>query len=159
VSEMDLNLFKWLGDSLLRFYLILRNKPKIVCDHIHIQPARYTPDSVPESVYYTIDEAERNGIAIECRVSFLLSNEGPVDTSIKAIYIDVKHSQGKHHHLNARLQEQIEIGPRKTWPAEWVEFNGTLWGVDDIPGDIEAELVVEPVAQKPVRRKINLWFA
>jgi hypothetical protein len=155
---MDLNLFKWLGDSLLRFYLILRNKPKIVCDHISAGPAEWSPDSVPEQVYNTISEEERSGIRIEVRVSFLLSNEGPVDTSIKAIYIDVKHSQGKHHHLSARLQHQIEIGSRKTWHAEWVEFSGTLWGGDELPKDIEATLVVEPVAHKPVRKKIHLWF-
>jgi len=155
---MALNLFKWLVDSLLRLYLVLRNRPKIVCDHISTGPARWRPDYVPESVYYTISKEERSGVMIEVRVSFLLSNEGPVDTSIKAIYIDVKHSQGKHHHFNARLQEQIEIGPRKTWPVNFVEFSGTLWGVDDIPGDMEAELVVEPVAQKPVHKKLRLWF-
>ncbi len=157
-----LDVIKLLFDFLGRFYRIVTNRPKIICDKVYTSPARYQPDSVPEWLRNGSDNEETSGVEILCSVSFLLSNEGAVDTSIKDIYIDVKYidpkrSQERHGRLACVLQKGVVIGPRRTWSGGG-EVCGTLRGVDELPKNMETTLVIEPVSQKPVRKKIRLWF-
>ena len=153
---------KLIFDLFYRFYRIVTNRPKIICDEVYTSPARWKPDYIPECLRNGSANEETSGVEILCNVSFSLSNEGAVDTSIKDIYIDVKYvdpkrSQERHSRLDCAFQKGVVVGPRRTWSGGAVVC-GTLWGVDELPKNMETTLVIEPVSQKPVCKKIRLWF-
>ena len=146
-------------------WLNVNKRPKVTCDIREVDTARWTPD-----LWY--DEGSDDvveGIRIKVRVGFLIANNGPVDTTIKDIYIGVKYNKGKSGRLTSDdwqseqaekniLQQQTHIMPRGTWGPKELDFSGSLFDENELPMNIEAELVVEPVAHRPVRRKINLDF-
>jgi len=105
------------------------------------------------------------GIRIEVTVGFLIANNGPVDTTIKDIYISIKYNKDKSGRLTSvawqsakDIQQKAHIMPRGIWGPKYLEFCGCLWDVYERPKDIKAELIVEPVAQKPVKKNIELFF-
>ena len=145
----------WIADTVRSAWLTARNRPRVTCDNLTAYQPRWCPD------WFLDDSGNEiaSGIQIEVYVNFLLANEGPVDTSIKDIYIDIEHNRNKHDQLRCPLPVQkVEIAPRRTWGPKSIEFTGSIWDVDEPSHDWKAEFVVEPLAQRPIRRKIKLYF-
>ena len=146
---------------LWHFWLTLNKRPKVTCDIRSVYSARWHPESMHDYKGTIIGE----GIRIYVIVGFLIANNGPVDTTIKDIYVDIKYNKEKSGRLisvawqSAKdVQQKAHIMPRGTWgPKQW-EFEGSLWDGHVLPKNMKAELVVEPVAQRPVRREFTLFF-
>lgn len=159
------DLIRFVLDSLRNVYWVAINKPRISCSKVSsYYPAYWGPDCI-----WNDDGKEiASGIEIIVFVSFLLANEGPVETSIKDIYVEVVDGKrkgrleyrpdmkGKSPVIN-KIQD-IQIGPRKTWGPYTLRFHGSIWGMDKTSKHTKARLIVEPVAQRRVEKKINLPF-
>jgi len=50
------------------------------------------------------------------------------------------------------------LEPRRIWGPEVIEFRGSLWDIEKPPEDLQAELIIEVVAQRSIKRKIKLYF-
>jgi len=149
-----LGLLATLTDKFLSF--LLQHKPQVTCDICGVYKAHWGPDYFPDELGVV------EGIEIRVPVNFLLANNGSVGTTIKNAYIKVRYARNKSTILsNAGIRvklQVIEIGPRKTLGPYMVKFSGSLWDVYEPPKDLRAELIVEPVAQRPIRRPINLFL-
>jgi len=133
----------------------IKNRPQVTCDIHGVYGSRWCLDYLPEEL------GGNEGILIEVPVEFLLANNGPADTTIKDVYINVRYARIKPVRFAPLPQHKIqgvEIGPRKIWGPHMVTFSGSLWNITEPPKDSRAELVVEPVAQQPVRRQIKLFL-
>jgi hypothetical protein len=156
-----LGFFKLVADICRAAYLAVRNRPGVTCDKISAYKAIWYPDSIPDEQGNVVAE----GIAIELVVSFMLTNNGPVDTTLKDTYVVVKHGKkklGRLTHISSQYYmghiHEIQIEPRKAWGYLWLKLYGFLEGITEPPEDLKAELVIEVVAQQPVKKKINLYF-
>ena len=156
-----LDFFRLIVDIFRAAYLAARNRPDVTCDEYYVSKAVWYPDSISDEHGNVIAE----GITIELVVAFLLANNGPVDTTLKDAYVVIKHDKKKlgllthirSHYYMGKIHE-IQIGPRKAWGNLWLKLAGFLEDVTEPPKDLKAELVVEPVAQRPVRKKVDLRF-
>jgi hypothetical protein len=143
-------------------WVYFRNRPNVTCDIRSVNKARWEPDWIYDEEGNEI----ASGIRIEVVVSFLLANEGPVDTTIKDIHINIKRGRNVEcrlqdslaRHLDDTAQKTIEIGPRKAWGPTALRFSGSWWDVHEPTQDLSAELIVEAVAQQSVSKKIKLYF-
>ena len=155
--EFILSLLASLADKFLSFSQLLRHKPRVTCDIHGVFAGKWSPDFFPE------EYGGSEGIQINVPVSLLLANNGSVDTTIKDAYINVRYARNKPIRLtpietvHVKIQG-AEIGPRKIWGPHMVTFIGSLWDIYEPPQDLRAELIVEPVAQKPIRRPIKLFL-
>lgn len=52
----------------------------------------------------------------------------------------------------------VMLEPRRIWGPEVIEFRGSLWDIEKPPEDLQAELIIEVVAQRSIKRKIKLYF-
>lgn len=155
------DLFGLIADIFKAGYLAARNRPQVTCDVYYVSKARWYPDFIPDEHGSVIAE----GITIELVVAFLLSNNGPVDTTLKDAYVVIKHNKkelGRLTHIRSHFYmgkiHEIEIGPRKAWGNLWLKLCGFFEDITEPSKDLKAELVIEPVAQRPVRKKIHLYF-
>jgi hypothetical protein len=154
---------KSLVSLLWNLWLNLNKRPKITCDIRYSCPIRWYPDS------WDPNGKLIEGISIEVTVPFLVSNNGSVDTTIKNIYVSIKYNKDKSVCLmaqhwdanwditNARAQP-TQIMPRSIWGIQELEFSCFLGNVHELPIKMAAELVIEPVAQGPVRSKLELCY-
>ncbi len=142
--------------ALRAIWLAVRNRPQVICDIRGVFQPRWHPDWLYDDSGKVVAEGTQISVGIE----FLLANNGPVDTMIKDIYIRVKW-KNEQYRLEPLLRKSAikpEIGPRKVWGPETVEFVGTVWGMEKPPKNLKGELLVEPVAQHSLRRTIKLSF-
>ena len=155
------NLFGLIADIFKAAYLAARNRPQVTCDVHHIFEARWGPD------YFHNDDGEiiAEGIRLELTIAFLLANNGPVDTMLKDAYIVIRRDKkelGRLTHFRSKYWKgkihEIQIGPRKVWGPEYLHFGGFLEGVTKVTKDLKAKLIIEPVAQHPLSKKIHLYF-
>jgi len=142
-------------------WLVLRNRPNVTCDIRHVSGWKWYPDSVHDDQGKVIAE----GIHIQGSIEFILANEGPVNTTIKGIHVEVKQRRDIPCRLNyeslcvdERIENRIMIGARGTWGPISLQFGGFWLGVYELAEHPNAELVVEPVAQQPIRTKAYLHF-
>ena len=142
-----------------QIYLTVKKRPKITCDIRYSCQAQWYPD------FWAPEGELLEGISIKVIVPFLIANNGPVDTTIKNIYVSLKYDEDKSVSLFAQdsdiykdKEQPTQIMPRSIWGVTKLEFSLFLANVHELPANIEAELVIEPVAHRPVRRKINLHF-
>ena len=160
-----LDFFKLIIDVIKAGYQAATKIPRVTCDVRGVYKARWSPDYFPNESGDTIAE----GIEIDTKVEILLDNKGSVDTTLKDAYVVVRSHKkvlGRlEHHLLNRTKEYdqrrihgIVIEPRRIWGPETIQFRGSLWDIKKPPEDLEAELVIEVVAQRPIRRKINLYL-
>lgn len=146
-------------------YNIATKRPRVTCDVRGVYGAKWGPDYLPDESGKTVAE----GIEIYTGVEILLANNGPVDTTLQDAYVVVKSHKkvlghlrhyllrGKHKHDESYIHG-IVIEPRRIWGPEHLHFRGSMWGIEEPQKDWEAELVIEVVAQRPVKRKISLYF-
>ena len=156
-----LDFFKWIADILQKVYLAARNRPQVTCDlHVRLfELVRCYP-------VYGSDEDGKNvvdGITIVLHIKFLLANNGPVDTTLKDIYVLIKHNKKElcRLHPSLGLGEEIrgnKIEARGIWGPRRVKFEGTIWGIEELPQGLKTKLIIQPVAQRPVRKKLPRYF-
>jgi len=136
-------------------WLAARQRPSVTCD-IRLTPqARWSPDWLQD------DNGKElaSGIQFEIAVNLLLANDGPVDTSMKDIYIELTYHRNKHIKLTSGLPvQEIAIAPRRSWGPKLISFSGSIWNIDKPPQDVKFQLVVEPLAQRPVRKSFYPLF-
>ena len=138
-----------IGDILRAVYLAARDRPQVTVDELGICQARWCPGCLSDEKGDVIAE----GIDIEADIEFLLANNGPVDTSIKSIYLDIKYGKNQHCRLEhspfypqeryfSRKVQEIEIKPRKIWGPSRLKFSGSIWNVEGPPQGLKCQLVV-----------------
>ena len=166
------DLFVLIANIFKAGYLVAINRPQVTCNLHGVFKTRWYPDYIPDEDGKTIAE----GIRIELTIKFLLANNGPVDTTLKDTYVVIKHNRKElcrlkhsvdHYHMKMKDKDyyydvskiyRTQIKSRQTWGPEELKFEGNIWGMEEIPQDLKAELIIEPVAQRPVRKKITLYF-
>lgn len=144
-----------LTDIIRTVWLAARQRPSVTCD------IRLTPQGWwgPDWLHDDKGKELASGIQFKIEVYFLLSNDGPVDTSIKDIYIELTYCQNKHIKLTSGLPVQtIVIAPRRSWGPKSISFYDSIWNIDNPPQDMKFQLVVEPLAQRPIRKSIYPIF-
>ena len=119
---------------------------------------------MPNEKGETVDE----GIEIYTKASILLANSGSVDTTVKDAYIVCRTGKKILGQLQCRFMTKgsdygpplsgVVIEPRRIWGPETISIRGTLWDTNELPKDLEAELVIEVVAQRSIKKKIKLYF-
>jgi len=155
-----LDYIKSLVGILWNLWLTVNKRPKVTFDVLGVYRAQWLPDCEHDAEGNVIAE----GIRVEAKVQLLLSNSGPVDTTLKGISIRFKYNDAKiglllwQHWKDKDIAPGARIMPRGVWGPKYLDFSNVLWDVTELPKILEAELVVEPVAQRPVRRKIKLRF-
>lgn len=166
------DLFGLIADIFKAAYLAARNRPQVTCDLHGVFKARWYADYIHDDEGRIIAE----GIRIELAIKILLANNGPVDTTLKDAYVVIKHDRkelcrlshsldryhikvsGKDRYFDTSKIYGTKIKSRDTWGPHRLEFGGNIWKVKELPQDLKAELIIEPVAQRPVRKKILLHF-
>jgi len=156
-----IDLFILIANILRAAYLAAINRPQVTCDLHGVFKARWYPDYIPDEDGKTIAE----GIRIELTIKFLLANNGPVDTMLKDAYIVIRRDKkelGRLTHFRSKYWKgkihEIQIRPRKVWGPEYLHFGGFLESVTKVTKDLKAKLIIEPVAQHPLSKKIHLYF-
>jgi hypothetical protein len=150
-----IDLLRWLTDVAKAVWSATGQRPSVTCDIQYTLPARWSPDWFHDQNGKEL----ATGIMFEADVNLLLSNHGSVDTSIKDIYINVRYSKNRNVKLTSSLPvQQVVISPRRNWGPKSIEFSGSIWGIDKPPDVLKAELVIEPLAQRPIRKQIELIF-
>ncbi len=142
----------------------LMNRPSVTCDVRGVYEAQWSPDFIPNEKGGT----DAEGIEIRTKAIILLANSGPVDTTVKDAYIVCRSSKKILGQLQCRFMTTssdygpplsgVVIEPRRTWGPETISIRGTLWDIDEPPKDLGAELVMEVVAQRSIKKKIKLYF-
>ncbi len=132
------DLLGWLTDLIRCVWLAARQRPDVTCD-IRLTPqAWWGPDWLQD------DNGKElaSGIQFEIEVNFLLANRGPVDTSIKDVYIELTYGRNRHAELTSGLPVQkIAIAPRRSWGPKSIKFYGSIWNIDKLPQDVKFQLV------------------
>ena len=145
---------------LWNLWAIVNNRPRVTFDVLSVYRAEWYPDWMHDEKGNVIGE----GIGINCKFEVIVSNHGPVDTTLKDIHVHLKYDDAKtgrllwQHRKDKDIAPGARVMPRSVWGPHHLYFNVTLWNVTELPQITEAELVIEPVAHKPVRRKVKLWF-
>jgi len=143
-------------------YQVATKMPRITCNIRSVYNARWSPDFFSDEH----GNVEGEGIRIEACISILLDNSGGADTTLKDIYVVCKSHRKQLGRLSCyaiakdknRQLAGIIVEPRRIWGPETLEIVGSLWDIDRPPKDLEATLVVEVVAQRPVKKKIKFYF-
>lgn len=138
---------------------VIANRPRLRLEVVDCSPFRWTPRG--------------KGLSIWVEVEILLTNSGPVETTVKDAFIEVYQSietyrRGK---IQCRLDELrfdtmevragllelrgSSIGPRKMWGPKRVVFKG-FWEVDTLPETWYARLIVEPIGQGRLEERFKL---
>lgn len=159
------DIVKLIIDAIKAGYHAATNRPHVICDVLGVYKARWSPDFFPGENGNTVAE----GIEINTKARIRLTNEGRVDTTLKDIHIIVRSGKAVLGQLPAYPSRSVDkfhdksicgavIKPRRMWGPEVIEFRGSFWNIYELPPDLEAELVVEVVAQRPIKKKIKLYF-
>ena len=108
------------------------------------------------------------GIRIETAGTILLANSGSVDTTVKDVHVVCMSGKKKLGQLQCRLMTKrsdyesslsaVIIKPRRIWGPETISMEGSLWNISKPPEDLEAELVIEVVSQRLIKKKIKLYL-
>lgn len=159
-----LDIFKLIMDVVKAGYQAARKIPQVTCDVRSVYKARWSPDFFPDESGNTIAE----GIEIYTKATILLANSGSVDTTVKDAYVVCRSAKKTLGQLQCRLMTKesdygpplsgVVIAPRRIWGPETINIRGTLWNIGELPEDLETELVIEVVAQRPIKKKIKLHF-
>ena len=147
-------------DVIKTFYQAWSRRPDVTCHARAVSTFDWYVDQ-----WEDLDANPIDGITAELSVQVLLTNNGPVSTMIKNVYIELKEGKnylgrlGYNRYRDRAFKiESIEIGPRKVWGPKWLAFRGSIANLMKIPRDLKAELIVEPVAQKPVSDEVPLLY-
>ena len=145
-------------------YQAARKIPQVTCDVRGVYKARWSPDFFPDESGNTIAE----GIEIYTKATILLANSGSVDTTVKDAYVVCRSGKKILGQLQCRLMTKesdygpplsgVVIEPRRIWGPETISIKGSLWDINKPPKDLEAELVIEVVAQRSIKKKIKLYL-
>jgi hypothetical protein len=138
-------------------YYAARQIPRVTCDVKGLYKARWSLDSFPDESGNTIAE----GIRIETAGTILLANSGSVDTTVKDIHVVCMSGKKILGQLQCDYEPSLSgviINPRRIWGPESIRIEGSLWGINEPPEDLEAELVIEVVSQRPIKKKIKLYL-
>jgi hypothetical protein len=159
-----LDIFRLIVDVVRAGYQAARKIPRVTCDIHGVYKARWSPDFFPDESGNTIAE----GIRIETAGTILLANSGSVDTTVKHIYVVCMSGKKILGQLQCRLRTKrsdyesslsgVIIKPRRIWGPETISIEGSLWNINEPPKDLEAELVIEIVSQRPIKKKIKLYL-
>jgi len=159
-----LDIFKLIMDVVKAGYQAARKIPQVTCDVRGVYKARWSPDFFPDENGDTIAK----GIEISTQATILLANSGSVDTTVKDAYIVCRSGKKILGHLQCRFMTKesdygpplsgVVIEPRRIWGPETISIRGSLWDINEPPTDLEAELVIEVVAQRSIKKKIKLYF-
>lgn len=159
-----LDMFRLVVDVVRAGYQTARNLPRVTCDIKGVYQARWSPDFLPDENGNTVAE----GIRIETLGTILLSNSGSVDTTVKDVYVICMSGKKKLGQLQCRLTTKrsgyesslsgVILLPRRIWGPKTIGIEGSLWNISKPPEDLEAELVIEVVSQRPIRKKIKLYL-
>jgi len=131
----------------------LTGRPQVTGDIKRLK-ANWWPD------YLSLD-AKRSisGIAIRIAGNFTLVNNGPVDTAIKDVYIELTHGRKNLGRLECHPADRIEkisIGPRDVWKSGYVEFEKFIPRMDRPHKDLKCKFVVEAAGQRPFHKNLKL---
>lgn len=161
---LPLDMFRLIVDVVRAGYQTARNLPRVTCDIKDVYQARSSPDFFPDENGNTVGE----GIRIETLATILLSNSGSVDTTVKDIYVICMSGRRELGQLRCRLMTKrsgyesslsgIILLPRGIWGPKTISIEGSLWNISKPPEDLEAELVIEVVSQRPIRKKLKLYL-
>ena len=159
-----LDIFRLLIDVVKAGYHAARQIPQVTCDIHGVYKARWSPDSFPDESGNTIAE----GIRIETAGTILLVNSGSVDTTVKDVHVVCMSGKKILGQLRCILTAKrsdyelslsgVIIEPRRIWGPKTIRIEGSLWGINEPPKDLEAELVIEVVSQRPIKKKIKLYL-
>ena len=136
-----------------RIWVRIRNEPHVTGDAKRLK-AKWWPDSLSLD-----DEHSTSGIKIRIATSFTLANDGPVDTSIKDIYMEIIHGRKNLCRLECHPADRIKgitIDRRRVWESDHVEFDGFIPEIDEPPKSLKCKFVVEAAGQGPFRKNLKL---
>lgn len=149
-----MDFFKYVLLPLLRHtWAALTNRPQVTGDTKRLK-AMWWPDYLSLDAKWAI-----SGITISIAGNFTLVNNGPVDTSIKDVYVEITHGRKNLRRLECSPRDRIEkirIGPRDVWKSGPVEFEGFISGIDKSPKSLKCKFVVEAAGQRPFRKNLKL---
>ena len=152
-----LDIFKSIVDVVKAGYKAARNIPHVTCDVKGLYKARWSPDSFHDENGNTIAE----GIRIETAGTILLANSGSLDTTVKDVHVVCMSGKKILGQLQCDYESSLSgviIKPRRIWGPKTIRIEGSLWGIGEPPKDLEAELVIEVVSQRPIKKKIGLYL-
>jgi len=162
---MILDIAKVAVDVFKAGYNTATNRPQITCDVHGVYAARWCLDHMPDGK----GGSDAEGMLIETGATILLANSGRVDTTVKDVYVICR--SGKKVLGKLRCEWQVTrmeydlqplsgviVEPRRVWGPNRIKIQGTLWNIRELPKDLKAELVVDVVAQRPIKRSIKLYL-
>ena len=139
---------------LLRYiWAVLANKPQVTGDTKRLK-AMWWPDYLSLDAKWAI-----SGITISITGNFTLVNNGPVDTGIKDVYVEITHGRKNLYRLECyppHRIEKIRIGSRDVWKSGYVEFEKFVPRTDRPHKDFKCKFVVEAAGQRPFRKNIKI---
>ena len=130
ILEPIYNLFK-------NIWSYIQNKPRVSCEVTYWEYGmRWYPDYC-----LLYNEKERiEGITIELRLSLLFANDGPVNTSIKSVFIRVLQNNKSLGELYPEIKpkgnkpvQTLEIAARAVQKVDSVVFRGFLPNLSVLP--------------------------
>jgi len=158
------DIFRVIVDVVRAGYQAARKIPQVTCDVKGLYKARWSPDFFPDEEGNIIAE----GIRIETAGTILLANSGWVDTAVKGVQVVCMSGKKVLGQLECGMKSKksgytpplsgLILLPRRIWGPETITIEGSLWGMDEPPRDLEAELVIEVVSQRPIKKKIKLYL-
>lgn len=149
----------WLVDMAKLAWSVIANRPRLRLEIVDCSPFRWTPMG--------------EGLCIFVEVEILLTNSGPVDTTVKDAFIEVYQSietyrsrktqcrldeirfDRMHVRAGSRELRGSSIGPRSVWGPERVVFEG-FWELDTLPERWYARLTVEPIGQGHLEERFEV---
>jgi hypothetical protein len=159
-----LDILRIIVDVVKAGYQAARRIPQVTCDVKGLYKARWSPDFFPDENGSIIAE----GIRIETAGTILLANSGSVDTTVKGVQVVCMSGKKILGQLECSVKSKkggyapplsgVILLPRRIWGPETIRIEGSLWGIDEPPKDLEAKLVIEVVSQRPIKKKIKLYL-
>lgn len=145
-------------------YNAVTKRPNVTCDVKGVFQARWSPDYMPDGKGGT----EAEGIEIWTRATIQLANSGFVDTTVKDAYVVCRSGKKALGRLRCMIPTKqsdygpplsgVVIEPRRVWGPNTISIRGTLWHINELPKDLESELIVEVLSQRSVKKKFRLVF-
>lgn len=162
--SMLLDILRTIVDVVRAGYQAARKVPQVTCDIEGLYRARWSPDFFPDEKGNTIAE----GIRIETAGAIRLANSGSVETTVKGAKVVCSSSRKTVGQLECSVRSKkthyapplsgIIFMPPRIWGPETITIEGSLWGIDEPPEDLEANLVIEVVSQRPIKKKTKLYL-
>ena len=137
-------------------YTAVAQRPSVESARVDVSRLRWYPTMFP--TYPKEGETRENGVKVIVDTHIVLVNNGPVGTKIAEMYFLVKARRGGFFAELRNWEDRVKearIAERGDW-REFVEFQGFMTGVTELPSDLEGFLVVKPAAQGTYKKKIVL---